>query len=62
MAVRRCRECGAHLTKEGASCPLCGENGSAVVSPQVVDVTSYQTTVQELREQLRRLRRDAKAV
>jgi uncharacterized OB-fold protein len=62
MAGRRCRECGARLTQQAAACPLCGESGATVARPQVADVTSYQATVQELREQLRRLRRDAEAV
>ena len=60
--VRRCRECGAHLSREGSCCPLCGEQAHPESRPAETDVSTYQASVQELREQLRRLRRDAEAV
>lgn len=60
--TRRCRECGAQLSQQGACCPLCGEGGGPESRPAETDVSTYQASVQELREQLRRLRRDAEAV
>jgi len=60
--ARRCRECGAHLSQEGACCPLCGEQAGPESGPAETDVSTYQASVQELREQLRRLRHDAEAV
>ena len=64
MTSGRCRECGAELSfGPDAACPLCGaiESGRKTTR-EVVDVDSYQSDVQRLREQLRRLRSDAKAV
>ncbi|MDQ3660347.1 MAG: hypothetical protein M3454_04660 [Actinomycetota bacterium] len=63
MITRPCRECGAQLSQGGAACPLCGERGRPGGSrPEEPDVATYQASVQELRDQLRRLRRDAEAV
>ena len=68
MRVKRCRECGAELESGPERCPLCGAEGGpqaaaiAAFAQGDGDVDSYQQRLRALKEQLRRLRDDAKAV
>lgn len=52
-----CSECGAELRLGPARCPLCGCEPSQAGEPEVIsDPEGYHSRVQELRDQLRRLR------
>ena len=59
MAKKRqmCSECGAELRLGPTRCPLCGcEPGKTKEPDPISDPGSYHARVQELREQLRKLR------
>ncbi|HJR44700.1 MAG TPA: hypothetical protein VJ927_03790 [Actinomycetota bacterium] len=52
-----CSECGAELRLGPTRCPLCGAEPEVAAKPRVVaDTDSYHSRVQELREQLAKLR------
>ncbi len=59
MAKRRqmCSECGAELRLGPTRCPLCGCEPGRAKDPEVIsDLDGYHNRVQELRDQLRKLR------
>ena len=63
MAARKrpktCAECGAELRLGPAPCPLCGADRDVAptrVPVKSVDPDDYQSSVRELREQLKKLR------
>ena len=61
MAKKRqmCSECGAELRLGPTRCPLCGCEPSAAKEPApVADPDGYHSRVQELRDQLRKLREE----
>jgi hypothetical protein len=55
-----CKECGAELRLGPAPCPLCGTEQETItgvrVQPKSIDPDDYQSSVRELREQLKALR------
>lgn len=51
-----CSECGAELRLGPARCPLCGAEPSPPVA--ITDADRYHSNVQELRDQLRKLREE----
>lgn len=52
-----CSECGAELRLGPTRCPLCGcEPGVSKDAEVVSDPAGYHSRVQELRDQLRKLR------
>ena len=52
-----CSECGAELRLGPTRCPLCGADPDVVEQPRpVADADGYHSKVQELREQLAKLR------
>jgi uncharacterized Zn finger protein (UPF0148 family) len=58
-----CGECGAELTIGSDRCPLCGTEWTSVKRPVIYDRDRYQAAIRDLREELRRIRReDAEAV
>ena len=60
MAAKKrqmCSECGAELRLGPTRCPLCGCGPGSTNEPEVVsDLDGYHNRVQELRDQLRKLR------
>ena len=60
MAAKKrqmCSECGAELRLGPTRCPLCGCEPGAPKEPEVIsDPDGYHNRVQELRDQLRKLR------
>ncbi len=58
MAKRKemCSECGAELRLGPARCPLCGAEPSVPLA--ATDADRYHSNVQELRDQLRKLREE----
>lgn len=61
MAKKRqkCSECGAGLRLGPTRCPLCGCEPGRAKEPEVfADPDGYHSRVQELRDQLRRLREE----
>jgi predicted amidophosphoribosyltransferase len=64
MARKRsemCSECGAELRVGPARCPLCGSEHGSAAGPSVEaasDPEGYHSRVQELRDQLRKLREE----
>jgi predicted amidophosphoribosyltransferase len=61
MAKKRqmCSECGAELRLGPTRCPLCGCEPSKVDEPAPIsDPDGYHSGVQELRDQLRKLREE----
>ena len=60
MAAKKrqmCSECGAELRLGPTRCPLCGCTPSKAKEPErIADPDSYHSRVQELRDQLRKLR------
>ena len=59
MAKKRqmCSECGAGLRLGPTRCPLCGcEPGGTKEAEVVSDLDGYHSRIQELRDQLRKLR------
>ena len=56
---KRCTECGAELRLGPAPCPLCGAEQQPKptrVPVKSVDPDDYQSSVRDLREQLKKLR------
>lgn len=54
-----CSECGAELRLGPTRCPLCGAVPASEAKPRrVTDPEGYHSKVQELREQLAKLRED----
>lgn len=52
-----CSECGAELRLGPTRCPLCGADPGMAEKPRpVADPDGYHSKVQELREQLAKLR------
>ena len=62
MAKKRpemCSECGAELRLGPTRCPLCGSEPPQAEEPEVVsDPDGYHARVQQLRDQLRKLREE----
>ncbi len=65
-ALKRCKECGAEIGRRPTLCPLCGARvdvpGATVKVYAPDEVVTYQASVQELHDKLRKLREDAEAV
>jgi len=57
MTKAKCQTCGAELRLRSARCPLCGAEPKRKPKP-VADVDAYHGNVRELREQLKRLRKE----
>ncbi len=55
-----CSECGAELRLGPTRCPLCGCEPSLAKAPEAAppDLERYHSRVQDLRDQLRKLREE----